>query len=65
MIAASGIKKVMLVGQNFASVAKNGMSTFKNADELIPVLTDNKLNGCLILIKGSNSMKLTKVVEYL
>lgn len=65
MIAASGIKKVMLVGQNFASVAKSGMSTFKNADELIPVLTDNKLNGCLILIKGSNSMKLTKVVEYL
>lgn len=65
MIAASGIKKVMLVGQNFASVAKNGMSTFKNADELIPVLTNNKLNGCLILIKGSNSMKLTKVVEYL
>ena len=65
MIAASGIKKVMLVGQNFASVAKNGMSTFKNADELIPVLTDNKLKGCLILIKGSNSMKLTKVVEYL
>ncbi|MCR5247541.1 MAG: UDP-N-acetylmuramoyl-tripeptide--D-alanyl-D-alanine ligase [Paludibacteraceae bacterium] len=65
MIAASGIKKVMLVGQNFASVAKNGMSTFKNADELITVLTDNKLNGCLILIKGSNSMKLTKVVEYL
>ncbi|MBP5524571.1 MAG: UDP-N-acetylmuramoyl-tripeptide--D-alanyl-D-alanine ligase [Paludibacteraceae bacterium] len=65
MIAASGIKKVMLVGQNFASVAKNGMSTFKNADELIPVLTDIKLNGCLILIKGSNSMKLTKVVEYL
>lgn len=65
MIAASGIKKVMLVGQNFALVAKNGMSTFKNADELIPVLTDNKLNGCLILIKGSNSMKLTKVVEYL
>ena len=65
MIAASGIKKVMLVGQNFASVAKNGMSTFKNVDELIPVLTDNKLNGCLILIKGSNSMKLTKVVEYL
>lgn len=65
MIAASGIKKVMLVGQNFASVAKSGMSTFKNADELIPVLTDNKLNGCLVLIKGSNSMKLTKVVEHL
>lgn len=65
MIAASGIKKVMLVGQNFASVAKSGMSTFKNVDELIPVLTDNKLNGCLVLIKGSNSMKLTKVVEYL
>ena len=65
MIAASGIKKVMLVGQNIASVAKSGMSTFKNVDELIPVLTDNKLNGCLILIKGSNSMKLTKVVEYL
>ena len=65
MIAASGIKKVMLVGQNFASVAKNGMSTFKNVDELIPVLTDNKLNGCLVLIKGSNSMKLTKVVEHL
>lgn len=64
-IAASGIKKVMLVGQNFASVAKSGMSTFKNVDELISVLTENKLNGCLILIKGSNSIKLTKVVEYL
>lgn len=64
-IAASGIKKVMLVGQNFASVAKSGMSTYKNVDELISVLTENKLNGCLVLIKGSNSMKLTKVVEHL
>lgn len=64
-IAASGIKKVMLVGQNFASVAKSGMSTFKNVDELISVLTENKLKGCLVLIKGSNSMKLTKVVEHL
>ncbi len=65
MIAASGIKKVMLVGQNFASVAKSGMSTYKNVDELIFVLTENKLKGCLVLIKGSNSMKLTKVVEHL
>ena len=64
-IAASGIKKVMLVGQNFASVAKSGMSTYKNVDELISILTENKLNGCLVLIKGSNSMKLTKVVEHL
>lgn len=64
-IAASGIKKVMLVGQNFASVAKSGMATFKNVDELISVLTENKLKGYLILIKGSNSMKLTKVVEHL
>lgn len=64
-IAASGIKKVMLVGQNFASVAKSGMSTYKNVDELISVLTENKLKGCLILIKGSNSIKLTKVVEHL
>lgn len=65
MIAASGINKVMLVGQNFAAVAKEGMSTYKNVDELISVLADHKLNGCLALIKGSNSMKLTKVVEYL
>lgn len=64
-IAAFGIKKVMLVGQNFASVAKSGMATFKNVDELISVLTENKLKGYLILIKGSNSMKLTKVVEHL
>ena len=55
----------MLVGQNFASVAKSGMATYKNVDELISVLTENKLKGCLILIKGSNSMKLTKVVEHL
>ncbi len=65
MIAASGIKNVMLVGQNFASVAKCGMSTFKNVDELISVLSEKKMSGCLALIKGSNSMKLTKVVEYL
>ena len=65
MIAASGIKKVMLVGECFAAAAKDGMSTFNNVDELISVLADNKLNGCLVLIKGSNSIKLTKVVEYL
>lgn len=65
MIAASGIKKVMLVGECFSSAAKSDMSTFKNVDELIPVLTENKLSGYLVLIKGSNSIKLTKVVEYL
>jgi len=65
MIAASGIKKVMLVGECFAAAAKNGMSTFKNVDELISVLPEKKLKGCLILIKGSNSIKLTKVVEHL
>lgn len=65
MIAASGIKKVMLVGECFAAAAKDGMSTFNNVDELISVLADNKLNGCLVLIKGSNSIKLTKVVEHL
>lgn len=65
MIAASGIKKVMLVGDCFAAAAKSGMSTFKNVDELISVLPEQKLNGCLVLIKGSNSIKLTKVVEHL
>lgn len=65
-ISELGFNNVYFVGGEFSKVAKDSKySTFENTDELCEYLRNNKLTGFHILIKGSNSIHLNKVVEYL
>lgn len=63
-IKECGFEKVLLVGGQFAT-AKHSYQTFANAQELIKVLQDSKPTNCTILIKGSNGIKLSTIVDYL
>lgn len=57
-------EKVMLVGEEFAA-AQHAYQTYANAEELKQALQSNKPEGCMILIKGSNGIKLSTIVDYL
>lgn len=60
----AGFDKVWLVGDQFASVA-SGFPTFCHVDEVCEALQRESISGYYILLKGSNSMKLSKTVGYL
>ena len=57
-------EKVLLVGELFAST-NPPYPTYANAQELIKDLQTEKPQGYTILIKGSNGIKLSTVVEFL
>lgn len=59
-----GFSKVVLVGTEFAKT-NPPYKTFANVTELIEDLRANRPEGYTILIKGSNSIRLSSVVEYL
>lgn len=63
-IRMCGFKEVILVGEQFASTL-HSYPTFANAQELIKVLQNQKPTNCTILIKGSNGIKLSSIVDYL
>jgi len=64
LIVELNFKNVFLVGNEFKKVCKNnGSITFENVDELIKHIENHHVEGKDILVKGSNSMKLGKVVE--
>jgi len=55
---------VFLVGNEFKKVCKNNdFMTFENVDELIKYIDNHPIEGKDVLVKGSNSMKLGKVIE--
>ena len=56
--------KVWLVGSEFGAT-RHSQRTFDNADEVIAALKAEASQGYYILIKGSNSMKLSAIVPYL
>lgn len=56
--------KVWLVGEEFAQT-RHTERTFLNADEVIEALKEEQPQHYYILIKGSNSMKLSRLAEYL
>jgi len=57
-------KNVFLVGNEFKNVCKNSdYMTFENVDELIKYIENHPVEGKDVLVKGSNSMKLGKVIE--
>lgn len=63
-IRMCGFKEVILVGEQFAST-RHSYPTFANALEVIKVLQNQKPTNCTILIKGSNGIKLSTIVDYL
>lgn len=56
--------RVVLVGPEFAA-ATHSYQTFQHVDEVLADIRMHKPQGYYILIKGSNSMKLSQLPEYL
>lgn len=59
-----GFDRVVLVGPEFAA-ATHSYQTFQHVDEALADIRIHKPQGYYILIKGSNSMKLSQLPEYL
>lgn len=59
-----GFDRVVLVGPEFAA-ATHSYQTFQHVDEVLADIQIHKPQGYYILIKGSNSMKLSQLLEYL
>jgi len=61
-----GYKEALLVGQNFCSYNENpNWKTFDNVGELCQYLESHPVSGKTILVKGSNSIQLGKVLPLL
>ena len=58
-----GFDRVVLVGPEFAA-ATHSYQTFQHVDEVLADIRMHKPQGYYILIKGSNSMKLSQLPEY-
>ncbi|MBQ8222047.1 MAG: UDP-N-acetylmuramoyl-tripeptide--D-alanyl-D-alanine ligase [Bacteroidales bacterium] len=65
LIEALGFEDVILVGDEFKKVAKISYATFENVDALIQHINSNNIIGKKILIKGSNSTHLEKLINVL
>ena len=59
-------KNVFLVGPEFSKVAKDSCyHTFNNVEEVIKHIENNAVEGKDILVKGSNSIHLNKIIDSL
>lgn len=69
--AVATAPKVFLVGEEFAGAAKAlkitsaEVQSFPDIESLKAYVTENPLEGCTILIKGSNGKHMTRVVDAL
>lgn len=63
-IKESNFEKVWLVGEQFAA-AQHSFTTYANVQDLIKEIENDKPKGYIILIKGSNGIKLSSTVDYL
>ena len=57
-------KNVMLVGEEFKKV-NDSYDSYTNIDELVEHIKENDISGCKILVKGSRSVRLEKVINLL
>ncbi len=65
-IDKSPFEKVFLCGEIFSGLSSKGKYfSFPHVDQLVEYLKDEDLKGYYILIKGSRSIKLEKVIDYL
>ena len=58
-------ENVILVGEEFKKTAGTNFTTFTNVEELLTYINSNDISGKKILIKGSNSIRLEKIVNVL
>ncbi len=65
LIAQNNVDKVFLVGSCFAQVATPSMQVFANVDELIQQIQSQPISHASVLVKGSNSTHLIKVIDSL
>ena len=66
LIQSLGFTRTYFVGSEFAKVAGSEFSKcFENVESLAEYLTANPISDSTILIKGSNSTRLTKIVDSL
>lgn len=63
-LSRCGIERIVLVGEEFARTRHEG-ECYASADEVEKVFRQDKPEGYYILIKGSNSMKLSRLPEWL
>lgn len=64
LLKACSFERVMLVGPEFAKTC-SAYEHYPDVGEVIETLKRNKPEGCTILIKGSNSMKLSQLPQWL
>ena len=66
LIKELGFKKVYLVGEEFSKCSESSeYSTFNNVEELAHYLQQHPVSGFDILVKGSNSVHLNKIIDSL
>jgi UDP-N-acetylmuramoyl-tripeptide--D-alanyl-D-alanine ligase len=65
LIQSLGFTKVYFVGSEFAKVSGSEFACFENVESLAEYFAQNPISDSTILIKGSNSTKLTKIVDSL
>ena len=65
LIESLGFERVYLVGSEFTAVASGAYPCFENVEALKEYLATNTIKDCTILIKGSNSTRLTQIVPSL
>ena len=59
-----GFERIILVGDEFGK-ANSGFEWYKNTDDLKVKISEEKISGKFVLIKGSNSMKLAPLKDIL
>ena len=65
LIESLGFERVYLVGSEFTKSAAGAYPCFENVEALKEYLATNTIKDCTILIKGSNSTRLTQIVPSL
>lgn len=65
LIGELGFKDVILVGSEFKKVSKESYKNFTDVEALAEYLSRNAISGKKILIKGSNSIHLERLVNIL
>ena len=63
-LEGGGFERIILVGDEFGK-ANSGFEWYKNTDDLKVKISEEKISGKFVLIKGSNSMKLAPLKDIL
>lgn len=64
LIKGSSLNKILLCGKHFTQVGKE-LACYPSTDKLMEALKEEPLKGYTVLLKGSRSMALEKVIELL